>query len=68
MAKSVTIKEFAIEQVVKNKGVCFQVDGDDGKQIGDLHVTKTGIEWCAGKTTQGKGRKLTWNDIGNLKI
>ena len=51
MAKSAWIKKFEIRQEIKTKGIEIQVD-NDGKQMGDLIVTKTGITWCEGKSSK----------------
>ena len=56
----VKIKKFAVELDVKSKGIEFQVHDNSGKFLGDCYVTMTGIEWCSGKTTQGKGKKVMW--------
>jgi hypothetical protein len=57
----VKIKEFAIGTEVKTNGIGFGVAS--GKHQGDFYVTKTGIEWCVGKTTQGKGVKWNWAKV-----
>jgi len=62
MAHTVKIKDFSIDMEVKNKGVEFQVHIDDAHQ-GDAVVSKTGIEWCQGKTKVGNGKKISWKDF-----
>ena len=57
----VKIKEFAVDMDVKNKGVEFDISDTQGKHLGDLIVTKTGIVWCPGKTTPAKGQRVTWS-------
>ncbi|NVN85374.1 MAG: hypothetical protein HXX15_04710 [Rhodopseudomonas sp.] len=56
----VKIKDFTVEMEVKNKGLEFEVRDNDGNFLGDCYVTKTGLEWCNGKITQGNGRKISW--------
>lgn len=43
---SVFIKDLSVAMEVKNKGVEFGVADNDGKQIGDLIIKKTGLVWC----------------------
>ena len=31
-----------------------------GKFLGDCYVTMTGVQWCRGKTPQGRGVKIDW--------
>ena len=59
----VSIKDFAVTMEVKNKGVELDVYSNDGKHLGDLVVTKTGLTWCKGKTTVAKGKKISWDDF-----
>lgn len=56
----VKIKSFDVEMDVKNNGVEFQVHDNDGKFLGDRYVTKSGVTWCAGKTTRANGKKVSW--------
>ena len=52
----VFIKEFSVEQEIKTKGIELGILSPDGKRhIGDLIVTKTGVEWCKGKVRRGCG-------------
>jgi hypothetical protein len=62
----VLIKDFAVEMSVRNKGVEFQVHDNAGKFIGDCYVTKTGLIWCAGKTTRQKGITVSWDRFVKL--
>ncbi|PPQ41774.1 hypothetical protein [Rhodopseudomonas palustris] len=57
----VRIKDFKVEMEVKNKGIEFEVRDNSGKHLGDCYLTKTGLEWCNGRTTQGNGKKLPWD-------
>jgi hypothetical protein len=47
----VKIKNFQVEMDVRNKGIEFEVRDNNNKFLGDCYITKTGIEWCNGKTT-----------------
>jgi hypothetical protein len=63
----VRIKDFTVDMDVKTKGIEFEVRDTTGKFLGDCYVTKTGLEWCNGKTTQGKGKKIVWEKfISNM--
>ena len=59
----VSIKDFAVTMEVKNKGVELDVYSNDGKHLGDLVVTKTGLTWCKGKTTAANGVKVSWTEF-----
>jgi hypothetical protein len=61
MATKVTIKDLGISLDVKNNGIEFDIS--DGGHLGDLYVTKTGIIWCAGKTSRANGRKISWREL-----
>lgn len=62
----VKIKSFDVEMDVKNNGVEFQVHDNEGKFLGDFYVTKSGVTWCAGKTTRVNGKKLKWEKFIEL--
>lgn len=62
MAHKVKIKNFAVEMEVKTKGVEFQVHIDDAHQ-GDLIISKSGPQWCPGRTKAGNGIKISWKDF-----
>jgi hypothetical protein len=59
----VSIKDFAVNMEVKNKGIELDIYGNDDKHLGDLVVTKTGLTWCKGKTTPANGKKISWSDF-----
>jgi hypothetical protein len=59
----VKIKSFDVDMDVKNNGVEFQVHDNDGTFKGDCYVTKSGVTWCAGRTTREKGVKVSWADF-----
>lgn len=52
----VSIKDFNVNVDMGSNGIEFDVS--DGGHIGDLYVTKTGIVWCAGKTTKKRTDEL----------
>lgn len=56
----VSIKSFNVEMSVKNKGIEFEIYDNGGDFLGDIIITKTGLEWCQGKTRVGNGVKVTW--------
>jgi hypothetical protein len=62
----IIVKEFAVEMEVKNKGIEFGVHDNSDKFLGDCYVTKTGLEWCKGKVTQGNGNKISWETFADL--
>ena len=62
----VRIKQFSVEMEVKTKGIEFEVRENGGKFLGDCYLTKTGIEWCGGKTPQGNGKKIDWTKFIEL--
>ncbi|RDC59636.1 hypothetical protein HME9302_00826 [Alteripontixanthobacter maritimus] len=65
MAKSAFVKDFAVEQELKNNGIEIGVwDGD--KQFGDIYVAKTGIIWCDGKVTRRNGTKISFDELSLL--
>ena len=59
----VQIKKFGVDMEVKNAGIEFQVNGNDGNQLGDCYVTKTGLIWCRGKTQKTNGIRVSWNEF-----
>jgi hypothetical protein len=62
---NVSIKKFNVPLEVGSKGVEFEVrtPGNSDEFLGDMIVTKTGLTWCAGKTTAAKGNKKSWDEI-----
>ena len=62
----VKIKSFDVDMDVKNNGVEFQIHDNDGKFMGDVYVTKSGVTWCAGKTTKAKGVRVNWDKFIKL--
>ena len=51
----VSIKDLSVDMEIKNNGVELDVYTPDGsKHLGDLIVTKTGLNWCKGRTERLK--------------
>lgn len=59
----VVIKELFVEMDIKNRGVEFQVNGNDGTLKGDCYVTRKGLIWCPGKTMRKNGIEISWQDF-----
>ncbi len=60
----VNIKKFEIDMEVKTNGMELEVRTPDGiSQLGDLKVTKSGLEWCKGR--REKGKKISWEKFIN---
>jgi hypothetical protein len=51
-----------------NNGIELKVygAGNAGEHIGDLYLKKTGIVWCVGRTTEAKGKKISWEEFAAL--
>lgn len=60
---NVSIKDFSVSMEVKNKGIELDVYANTGQHLGDLIVSKSGLNWCKGKTTAANGSKLSWADF-----
>ena len=56
----VGIKNFDVKMEIKNKGIELDVYDNNNKHIGDLHITKTKLIWCKGKTSKDNGIEITW--------
>ena len=65
MANTVKIKSFDVGMEVKNKGIEFEIRIDE-KHKGDLIVTKSGLNWCKGRTKPANGTKINWNKLIEL--
>ncbi|MGO9209017.1 MAG: hypothetical protein ACLPXM_11395 [Terriglobales bacterium] len=63
MARTVFIKKLTVDMDIKNAGIEFDVSNTNGSHQGDLYVTKTGLNWCVGKTAKANGKKITWDDF-----
>ncbi|MGE3966368.1 MAG: hypothetical protein AB7I09_19885 [Planctomycetota bacterium] len=64
--RRVWIKEFDVEQTLKNKGIEFGVTDADGNHLGDFIITKARVEWCPGKKHRGNGHQLKWPEFIDL--
>jgi hypothetical protein len=51
---------------VKNNGIEFEVNDNNGRFLGDFYVTKSGVTWCPGRTRKKNGKKLTWKEVIKL--
>lgn len=61
---NVRIKQFDVEMVVKNKGIELEIKSPDGgTHLGDMIVTKSGVNWCKGRTRPENGKKLSWEKL-----
>ena len=65
MAHQVFIKDFHVEQELKNKGMEIGVWIKDGKHIGDIQVSKTGLTWCEGKSSKNV-TKFSFDELSTL--
>lgn len=62
MAHKAFIKDFHVEQELKNNGVEIGVwEGE--RQFGDIYVAKTGIIWCEGKTHRKNGSRISFKEL-----
>jgi hypothetical protein len=60
----VSIKDLSVDMEIKNNGVELDVYTPDGsKHLGDLIVTKIGLNWCKGRTARENGQKVSWEDF-----
>jgi hypothetical protein len=56
----VSVKKLAVDMDIKNSGLELEVRDTANKFLGDLVITKSGVTWCAGKTSRENGKKLSW--------
>jgi hypothetical protein len=59
----VSIKDLSVDMEIKNTGVELDVYSNDGKHLGDLIVTKTGLIWCKGSVPRKNGAKASWDQF-----
>ncbi len=59
----VSVKDFAVNMDIKNKGIEFEVRDNNGGFRGDCFITKTSLIWCEGRTTRENGEKKSWNEF-----
>jgi hypothetical protein len=63
----VSIKDLSVDMEIKNTGVELDVYSADGKKhLGDLVVTKSGLNWCKGATRRENGKKVSWEQFIEL--
>ena len=65
MAHTASVKNFHVDQELKNNGIEIGVWEDD-KQFGDIYVAKTGVVWCDGKTHRENGTKFSFKELSLL--
>ena len=65
MAHRAWVKDFHVEQELKNNGIEIGV-WEDGKQFGDIYVAKTGVIWCEGKTHRQNGVRFSFKELNLL--
>ena len=59
----VNIKQFDVAMELKTNGMEVEVKNGSDEHLGDLIVSKSGIEWCNGRIHRGNGVKLTWTEF-----
>jgi hypothetical protein len=60
----VFVKDLQVDIELKNNGMELGIYTPDGNTfLGDCVVTKSGLEWCKGKTAWGNGEKISWKDF-----
>ena len=59
----VRIKKFSVDMEVKNAGIEFQVNSNDGAHLGDCYITKKGLIWCQGRRLKANGVTVTWDEF-----
>ncbi len=60
----VSIKDLSVQKMdLGNRGVEFDVYDGKNEHLGDLVISRGGIEWCKGKTARGNGIKRNWKEV-----
>ena len=59
----VSIKRFNVAMEIKNRGIEFEVRGNNNEHRGDLVLTKTRLIWCPGQTKPENGYRIEWDDF-----
>jgi hypothetical protein len=59
----VLIENFNVEMEVKNGYIWFLVYDNRGGFLGSLHLNKTRLVWCDGRTQVKNGIQLDWQDF-----
>jgi hypothetical protein len=57
----VSVKDLGVDMQVKNRGIELEVRDAQGKQLGDLVITKSRLIWCPGKTRPENGIPISWS-------
>lgn len=60
---NVSIKGFAVQMEVNNKGVEFEIRNTKDEHLGDIVINKSGLIWCEGRTSPKHGKRKTWEEI-----
>ena len=59
----VKTKNFKVEVEIKNKGMELEIRSTKNEFLGDMVINRTGMIWCAGKTSSKNGIQKTWEEI-----
>lgn len=54
----VHVQEFDVDMVLGNNGLTLQIWDNQDKYLGKLRIGKATVEWCAGRTRIGNGKKV----------
>jgi hypothetical protein len=63
---NVSIKSFDVDMAIKSGIELVVLDPKDGKRMGALTITKTGLIWCPGKTRAETGKKIKWAEFAEI--
>lgn len=63
---NVGIKNMNVDMQLGNSGVEFEVKNNKDEFLGDLRIGKATIEWCKGKTRNGNGVQVSWDNLINF--
>lgn len=58
MELQVHIKDFDVDMTLGNNGLTLQIWDNQNRYLGKLRIGKATVEWCAGRTHMGNGKKL----------
>jgi hypothetical protein len=62
----VSVKDLNVSMDLGNRGIALDVyDAKGTTRLGDLRIGKAKIEWCTGKTREGNGVTVTWDQLIN---
>lgn len=62
----VSIKSFEVDMQLKNNGVEFEVNDNQGEHLGDVILTKTSVIWCKGRVRRENGKRYSWEEFISL--